>query len=311
MPFDVCYLDTIYNSYYEYSLPRNILESFQSGKAFDHKEFYTLEEKQTLIDDTKQLWQININRNPANEKIAIITAGAPGAGKTTLLNRIIEKKPIAYACPDDTCLKTLTIYKDTLAKSGQIPAYNKARPASNFAAHVQIANFIREGFTFAFGTTSSSPQTSKFFDFLKKQGYTIRLIHVSAPDKVRVESIQKRDQTFVQTTEEDIKNKGVDVPQRINDTYLKFADQIEFYYRDAADQPANLAATWTRGEKAPILNVIDSTLYEGVKAVQNQTATQLNRPELNWETAIETNCTMIEEIKNSPQEEKTEITTAE
>jgi hypothetical protein len=54
------------------------------------------------------------------------------------------------------------------------------------------------------------------------------LIHVSAPDDVRWGSIQERDKTFVQTTEQDIKEKWLLLPQRINDTFLKYADRLSF-----------------------------------------------------------------------------------
>ena len=68
--------------------------------------------------------------------------------------------------------------------------------------------------------------TYKFFEFLKEQGYRIRIIHVSASDDVRWGSIQERDQSFVQTTEEDVRMKGLMVPQRITDTFLTHADEI-------------------------------------------------------------------------------------
>lgn len=292
IPFDICDFNNIYNSHYEYSLPKDILQTYLFGKAFDYKEFYTPEERQSLIEDTNQLWQQTLSSNPSKEKVAIITAGAPGSGKTTLVRQVLEKsaldgKPVAYACPDDTCIKNLKIYKDVMASTGDgIQAYTKARAGSNFAVHIEIANFIREGSAFAFGTTSSSPQTGKFFEFVKKNAYPIRLLHVSAPDDVRWESIKERDKTFIQTTEEDVRKKGVDVPQRINDTYFKYADQIEFYYRAGVKEDAKLAATWHRGETAP-LKIVDSDLFEKIKTVHNKAIEHLNRPDLTWEATVE------------------------
>lgn len=71
---------------------------------------------------------------------------------------------------------------------------------------------------------------------------------MTASDAVRWGSIIARDKQFVQTTEADIRDKGKMFPQRIRDTYLKYADEIEFYYRDAVDQNAILAGKWKDGK---------------------------------------------------------------
>lgn len=170
-------------------------------------------------------------------------------------------------------------------------AYNKWRPGSNAATHLILGNLIREKCAFYFGTTSSGPATANFFEFLKKQGYKIRLIHVSAPDYVRWDSIKERDKTFVQTTEQDIKEKGLLLPQRINDTYLKYPDEIEFYHRDGVHQDAIFAAKWRRNEegskKIGSLQIIDSDRYEKIKAIHNGAVEILKRPELRWESTVE------------------------
>lgn len=110
----------------------------------------------------------------------------------------------------------------------RLEAYNKWRPASNAAAHIILGNLIREKCAFYFGTTSSSPMTYKFFEFLKSQGYEIKLLHIIAPDDVRIGSIQERDKTFIQTTAQDIAEKGDLTPPRISDTFFKYADEIDF-----------------------------------------------------------------------------------
>lgn len=46
----------------------------------------------------------------------------------------------------------------------------------------------------------------------------------------------------VQTTEQDVREKGLLLSQRINDTFLKYVDEIKFYYRDGVKQDAVLAA---------------------------------------------------------------------
>lgn len=129
-------------------------------------------------------------------------------------------------------------------KSIRKAAYDTWRPASNFLTHIHIADYVAKGSSFIFGTTSSSEQMASTFEYFKDKGYDIRLIHVSAPDEVRVASIKLRDKEFVQTTDEDIREKGNLVPERINDTYMRYADAIEFHYRDKAEGDAVHAATW-------------------------------------------------------------------
>lgn len=231
-----------------------------------------------------------------------MTAGAPGAGKTIKLGQDLKanaRKGVnyAYICPDDVCLKSQTrtyaadILSSDQSRAARQDAYNKWRPGSNAATHLILGNLIREKYAFYFGTTSSGPATGKFFEFLKNQGYIIRLIHVSASDDVRWRSIQERDQTFVQTTEQDVREKGLLLPQRINDTFLKYADEIEFYYRDEVKQDAVLAARWFKNEEtselAGTLHVLNKESYDQVKSTHNAAVEILKRPDLLWEETVE------------------------
>jgi len=216
-----------------------------------------------------------------------------------LLHRDLErsKKAYAYVCPDDVCLKNQTrTYEESIkggdgSKEARKAAYDKWRPGSNAAAHLILGNLIREGWAFYFGTTASGPATGKFFEFLKKQGYRIRLIHITAPDDVRWGSIQERDKSFIQTTEQDVKEKALLLPQRIMDTFLKYADDIEFYYRDGVKEEARLAATWTRhaggSEISGTLSVQDRPRYDQIKAIHNAAITALKRTDLAWESTVE------------------------
>ena len=135
---------------------------------------------------------------------------------------------------------------------------------------------IHQKMQFYYGTTATAPQTKIFFNFLKEQGYTIHLLHLSTPDQVRWDSIQERDKTFVQTTKEDVFQKGKMLPERIRDTYLALADTIALYYRAAVNQGATLAATWIRGRD---LEVVDATAYMGVQDVHNAACPA----ELRWD----------------------------
>ena len=300
--YDVCDSSRIYNAQYNYSLPKNILEGFLSGKAFDNKIEYTTDESARLRKDINALNQSILSQNPVNEKIAVMTAGAPGAGKTTLMKRDLadkaaEGKVYAYICPDDVCLQTMSetylaeIEKSDKSKDARQAAYNKWRPGSNASTHLILGDLIRQGYGFYFGTTSSGPATGKFFEFLKQQGYHIRLIYISAPDDVRWGSIQERDKTFVQTTEQDVREKGDLLPQRINDTFMKYADEIEFYYRVGVHEKATLTATWLRNpSSAPVLGALqvhNADNYVKIKAIHNAVAEKLKRPDLDWDKSVE------------------------
>ncbi len=261
---DVCNLGRIYNESYQYSLPPKVLESFLSGKAFDHPEVYTGEEN--------ELYQSIVVTHPARENLAIITAGAPGAGKTVKLRQDLEAnaskgRHYAYICPDDVCLKNQT--RTYVADRGESMAvrqhaYTKWRPGSNAAAHLILGNLIREKYAFYFGST---------------------------PDDVRWGSIQERDKTFVQTTEQDVQEKGLLLPQRISDTFLKYADQIEFYYRGDVQQDAVLAARWLRNrdvsEFSGTLQILEPQQYEQIKSVHDAAVGVLQKPELLWQNVVE------------------------
>lgn len=308
--FDEC-LNRVYDpeNGFKYSLPRNLLEGYCSGIAFDNKTAYTEEEKRVLLKEIKWIFENKVFKEDLPieaKKIAVMTAGAPGAGKTWKMRQDLEEQRsqgtnYAYIDPDDVVIKTLTMWKTLIeskgeTKEGHYQAYNFARPASNAATHLILPNLIREGLPFYFGTTSTGAPTKFFHQFLKDQGYHIRLIHISAPDDVRWASIAERDKSFVQTTEEDTREKGKLLPQRIMDAYLTFADDVEFYYRGALHEDAQLAATWIRQPGKEIqgkLTIVDQGKYEQIKGIHNTTVDTLDKlsaPEkeaLKWESTVE------------------------
>jgi len=298
---DICELDPIYSNQFTFSLPRTELEKQLSGIAFDHKEPYTKKELEDLCADINNLYLKILDENPVQEKVAVMTAGAPGAGKTFKIkqDRLAEQestgKVFAYTDPDDVCLKNMSRTYQVDIQCGEESfeirkaAYDKWRSGSNAANNLFLANLIHAGYGFYFGTTATSPYTWIFFEFLKNQGYEIRLIHVSAPDDVRWASIKERDKEFVQTTEKDTAEKGLLFPQRIADTYLKYADQIDFYYRDGVHKDAELAATWKKKDRN--LEIHDPSAYQEIKALHNQMVEELGEPrlDLKWEVTVEAN----------------------
>lgn len=296
---DIYDLNTVYNSDYSYSLPRQVLEGFGKGLGFpDNSTEYTPAELDALKYDVLAIWNRIKSKELDETKEIILTAGAPGVGKTTVMRGMWEKQPgFAYICPDDVCLKEMqSTYGDMVVKDGSYQglknAYNKWRAASNFAHHLITAQLVRENKNFFFGTTASSDKTCFFLEFLKKRGYTIRILHVSAPDQVRFDSIAKRDNVFVQTTDQDVLNKQLMVHERIQDTFLKYASRIDFYFRPLTekgpDQEAILAAVWLKQDNGPAkLDIIDAKAYEQMRKLHDSVCENMKKPELKWENTVD------------------------
>lgn len=288
---DVCDLNNLYSSEYQYRLPRKILESYEFGRAFDNSTPYSEDERERLRFDTRAIYQKILAKNPVKEKLAVMTAGGPGSGKTVKMEQDLQEQRVfgrvyAYIDPDAVCLKEMeqTYLKEKGgSRESQIAAYTKWRGGSNFANHVILGNLIREDYAFYFGTTSSGKETWRFLEFLKQRGYTIRLIHITAPTEVRFASVQKH--PFLHTTEQEIKDKALLFHERIKD-YLKYADRIEFNYRGKVDQDATLAAVWERSKDGPTLRVVDQANYEKLKATHNSAVVTMQKPELLWEATV-------------------------
>lgn len=299
----VCDLGTIYQKGgYNYSVPKSFVESWLHGVGFGRNVAYTNEEQSRVDQDAASIFSKMMAESPYLAKVAYITCGAPGAGKTVLLEQIKVKEEatigqkLAYIDPDAVCLKNMpltfgadVVKAENLDLEGQIQArkqaYNDWRPASNGINHLILGHLIKGGYAFCFGTTATGDKTYVGFEALKKEGYRIHLIHVTAPDQVRVASIQERDKVFIQTTEEDIKEKAKLLPQRISDTYLKYADQIDFYYRDKVNEDAKLSAVWLRGDGQPTLEVNDEIGYQKIKEWHN--ANLDGNADLLWEKTVE------------------------
>ncbi len=282
---DLFNMDTIYNEQFTYSLPRSVLESWGKGLGFpDNEVEYTPTEIEALKFDIMEIWNRIQSRKLAQSKEIILTAGAPGVGKTLLERGMWEASPeFAYICPDDVCLKEMKkTHKEMITKDpspeGMRAAYNKWRAASNYAHHIITANLIRQKQSFYFGTTASGDKTYRFLDFLKTSGYSIRILYVSAPDQVRFDSIAKRDQVFIQTTDQDILNKQLMVHERVQDTFVKYADRIDFYFRTAVDQAPVLAATWIKKDDKAHLEVVNPAVYAEMTTLHDKVCDGMQKP---------------------------------
>lgn len=294
--FDPCDMSRIYSSEMTYNVPRKVLEEWLQGVGFGRKEPYTAEEQERLKQDIRNLWdRIVDSKGKSYTGVACITAGAPGSGKTTVLEAEIEQNSlfhdfkIAYVCPYSVCLKGMDLtYGADVGSSTAVEvrkaAYDKWRPGSNAAAHLILAHLIRDKLSFYFGSTSTGALMANSFEFLKLQDYHIHLLHVSAPDDVRWASIAKWDQEFVQTTEEDVIEKGKLLPQRISDTYLKYASRIDFYWRPSRDEEALLAAKFEK--LTGVVLVVNREYYSNIKGVHDAGCRALEREDLLWENTV-------------------------
>lgn len=295
---DLFNMDLIYNPEYSYSLPRTVLETFGKGLGFDNKVEYTSAEIEDLKFDILDIWGRIQSRKIAKTQEIILTAGAPGVGKTVLERGMWESQdeasPVfAYIDPDDVCLKEMTrTYKAMVAQDsspeGRKKAYDKWRAGSNYAHHLITAHLVRQKASFFFGTTASGDKTYLFLNFLKKNGYNIRILHVSAPDQVRFDSIAKRDHVFIQTSDQDVLNKQLLVHERIQDTFLKYADRIDFYLRKGVDDSAILTATWKKKEEGKgNLTVFNDQVYTEMHNLHDKVCEGMKKPQLKWENTVQ------------------------
>lgn len=269
---DLYEFSQVYNQRFSYWIEEKTVLSWLQGKGYDNRETYTEVDHENLRLDLDDLSMHVVSEELLNKgaaaslhdthKLFLVTAGAPGAGKTRVLRddlkkRAQEGKMLCYVCPDDVCLqhmrrtyRTMRSFRNSIEPQSFVPtarrAYDKWRPASNAAAHLLLANLLARGFPIALGSTSTSPLTMRAFSQIKHLGYRLELIYVAAPDNVRWKSIKERDRRFVQVTEKDTLNKAKDLMTRIYDSYLTYADHIDFYWRPVWNEGAILVARWDR-----------------------------------------------------------------
>ncbi|GAB4228545.1 MAG: hypothetical protein Tsb0021_05980 [Chlamydiales bacterium] len=305
--YDLFHLETIYNEKFNYFLPSNLLVNYLNGTEFGRITPYTENELQQLQEEYAGIRKsVLIDELPYTKnikgKVDLITAGAPGAGKTYLLNQILKTQKaknhvFGYHDPDDVYLRCMEntywkMVRDEVQQgkdelSSKQKAYEKFRPASNEFFNLGLATNLSQGKNVAIGTTLTSARISNLLEFLEKNNYEIQLIHVSAPKDVRIDSVKIRDQSFVQTTSNDIETKGHLFTQRIHD-YMKYGSKIDFYYRRAADEDAILAATLQGKLKKREIKIINRESWDQVKNLHNATCQQLGLDSSYlWENAVE------------------------
>jgi len=214
---------------------------------------------------------------PTKNKIYLATAGAPCAGKSTVLEQMIHfdnrYKNLVKVDPDRwAMLFMLHTYANYMmsprmvanAKSyqeAQVKAYDICRPASNIISLEIMNDAVENGLSVAHGTTLTSPHVAGLLKNLKEKGYQIHLLICMASDETRSSAANHRctAQGYYQSTPEDVREKGILLPQRMQ-TYFEYADELAFFWRKGANENAILAAQIKEQKFA----IIDQEAYQAI-----------------------------------------------
>ncbi len=313
----------IFHTNYKYFLPKKTLDEWLSGKALDNPCKYSDQEQKDLQKDIQDIYHKTVSgsciEKSGEKPVAIITAGASGAGKTTLIEQELNKNKSQkniYISASDICLKNQTrTYQKDLKNSDQSLTsrqniYKKWEPAATAAKHLILSHLIQNKKSFYLGSTCIEPITGNFFEFLKKEGYQIKLLYVTASDEIRWTSIQNRNKTFAHTscrTQQCVKKQTIILAKQIH-SFLTYADEICFYYRKEAHEKANLVAIWTKNkadsEILGTLQIFSSQEYTEVKRIHNTAIKTLNRPDLDWEACIDEKSEILKIFKQQEKREK-------
>jgi predicted ABC-type ATPase len=214
---------------------------------------------------------------PAKNKIYLATAGAPCAGKSTVLEQMMHfdgrYRKLVKVDPDRwAMLFMLYTYVNYMMsprmiasaknyQDAQIKAYDVCRPASNIISLEIMNDAIENGYSVAHGTTLTSPHIAGLLQSLKNQGYEVHLLVCMASDETRASAANHRctAQGYYQSTPEDVREKGILLPQRMQ-TYFEYADELGFFWRKGANENATLAAQ-IKGQK---FEIVDHEAYQAL-----------------------------------------------
>ncbi|MBM3468262.1 MAG: hypothetical protein FJX71_02370 [Alphaproteobacteria bacterium] len=260
---------------------------------------YSKDEKILINDDLVSIKKIcfrNQKTSQNSQPTYVATAGGPGACKSTILETFLHDKPdYVYADPDPRALKfmvntytqSLNYYAISQASSYKAllqETYNKWRAASNYISHRILNDAYAKGYNIAHGSTSTAKQITGLYERLKKKDYKIVLILCGAPDQSRVESIQHRSeiQGFVQSSPEDVINKGKAFPERFQD-YFHYADQIYIYWTQDFKKGSTRAALLEKGKG---MSVYDQKAYNDFVKEYEKVPT-LNKHMVSFETLVQ------------------------
>ena len=235
-------------------VPEEVVQSLRKGYS---------EEEQVLLDsDLEYIRSLVFRRakQPKDRKpIYLATAGAPGARKSTILESYLKGKPelgdVVYVDPDQRALRFMgnTYYGRSLSnfqisqasdyQTAQKSAYDYWRAGSNYIANTLLNEAVAGGFDIAHGTTLTGPYSGALLKKLRESGYQIVLVLCGAEDKLRMETVQHRNevQGFYQTDPKDVEMKALLFPKRLKD-YFENADTLWFHWSETLTSSMKPAA---------------------------------------------------------------------
>lgn len=262
-------------------VPSSVMDSYLKG--------YSSEEMRQIQIDLKNIHEM-LTFGHKTHKQYIATAGGPGASKTTILETYLREDSenishFVYVDPDqrglkymiNTYLSDLSNYHISQNPSLQVllkGAYGKWRGASNFIANSILNDAFSKSLSIAHGSTSTAPTMDSFYRSLKDKDYEITLLLCVSPDSNRIKAAKHRadTQSFVQSTEEDVIQKGKLFFERFP-VYFKWADKIEFFWVDNFTTAPKKAAIYRRGKGLRILNPQDfariKAIYQDAQRLQS------------------------------------------
>ena len=210
---------------------------------------------------------------PTEQKIYLATAGAPCAGKSTILEQVMlsnnRYSNLVKVDPDRWgmlyMLYTYTAYMMGAAmtanaesyKAAQVRAYDVCRPASNILTLEIMNEAVDKGYSLVHGTTMTGAHVGSLMANLSEKGYEIDLIICMASDETRAQAAAHRSnvQGYYQSTPEDVREKGILLPQRM-ETYFLYADNLSFFWREDSTSNAVLVAKSMKGSNLEIIDEI-------------------------------------------------------
>lgn len=267
-------------------IPQNIIENWQAQYEPEsdlwqkYPELLSHRDKimQLIALDEeiiKQFAWMNVERPQGRAPFYIGTCGGPGSSKSTTLDQVLESDPQAFenvvkVDPDPWGLARMTFLSGFLLSFGEIAKfdghyevaqrrfYDVGRPASNYSTLRVLNDAVHRGYDVAHGTTMTSPHVGGLLQSIKGAGHDIHLLVCSASDELRMELVQHRigKQGNYQSTPEDVRNKGILLPQRMP-IYFEAADTLLLFRKDKPFESANCIAQYADGQKG----ILDQTGY--------------------------------------------------
>lgn len=220
------------------------------------KKSYSSEEMALIGRDLAAVRKISFSgvKSSENTPVYLATAGGPGACKSTILSKYLSGKheKFVFVDPDEQSLKNMP---NTYGKSNKrLADYEKWRDASNYIANTLLNEAFAQGCNIAHGATSTAKAIDELYKKLKRKNYKIILILCYAPDKMRQEAVEYREniQHFGHVVPADVVSKGKMFAERFP-VYFEYADEILCYWtEDFLNKGSTHVATYVKNGDAVV-----------------------------------------------------------